>query len=112
MKNVYRLINWLPVLLTIIPLSLFIIGSGAWGKQQHPLIHSWVSTEIFRDMYFPFALKALPFFSAITYLSLLFQKKLKRIEIIISLVIYFLFIGGFWLFVLAISGLASQGAGH
>jgi hypothetical protein len=87
-------------------------GAGGWGEEQHPTIHRLVSTDLFRAFYYPWTTKFLPFIFVAMYVALFFQKRVKKMEVACGAILYILTIGTFWGFVFAVSGLASQGAGH
>ncbi len=112
MKGFYRSINWLPVFATALPIALFVLGAGGWGKERHPIIHGWVSSGFFRDVCYPWVTQFLPFAFYVTYMALFFQKRISRAEVVSSVVLYSLVIGGFWCFAFLLSGLANQGAGR
>lgn len=112
MKRLYRVINWLPILATVLPIALFLLGAGDWGKEQHPVIHKWVSSEQFTTLYYPWVTKFLPLVFYAIYLSLFFQKRISKVEVACSMFFYTLCIGAFWFFAFLLSGMASQGAGH
>lgn len=112
MKRVHRILNWLPILATALPIALFILGAGAWGKEQHPIIHGWVSTSFFVDVCFPLVTRYFPVAFYAIYTTLFFQKRIARVEVLSGVVLYSLVIGGFWCFVFLLSGLANQGAGR
>ena len=73
MKYVYRFANWFPVATTVVPVFLFVVGAGGRAKRQSPMIHEWVSSGLFGDVYFPFAMKVMPFLCAAIYVGLFFQ---------------------------------------
>jgi hypothetical protein len=104
--------NWLPIFATVLPISLFMMGAGDWGQKQHPVIHGWVSSELFRSLYYPWLIRFLPFGFFAIYVSLFFQRRISKVEVACSLVLYTICIGAFWFFAFLLSGLASQGAGH
>jgi hypothetical protein len=112
MKRLYRCINWLPIFATALPIALFALGAGAWGKERHPIIHGWVSSGFFRDVCYPWVTQFLPIAFYAIYIALFFQKRIARAEVLSSMVLYSLIIGGFWCFAILILGLANQGAGR
>jgi hypothetical protein len=88
------------------------MGAGDWGNRKHPMVHSWVSSEFFRSLYYPWLTKFLPFVFYAIYLSLFFQRRIGKAEVACSMIFYTICIGAFWFFAFLLSGLASQGAGH
>jgi uncharacterized membrane protein YobD (UPF0266 family) len=107
-----HIVVWLPLILFIITLFPLLVSGGEWGSMKHSILHDWFSGFVINELLVKITVYFMPLINGMIYLILFIEKKIKRKEVVLSLILYLLFYAGFLVYVNALGALASQGAGH